>query len=52
MASETAEPQYIICDSPKIMRPKAERVRKIKNGKDFWCIKPKKEFNLDLISLS
>ena len=52
MASESSEPQYIICDSPKIMRPKAERVRKIKNGNDFWCSKPKKEFNLDLISLS
>ena len=52
MASETSEPQYIICDSPRIMRPKAERVRRIKNEKDFWFRKPSNEFNLDKISLS
>ncbi len=52
MSSETSEPQCIICDSPKIMRPKAERIRKIKNEKIFLCNKPRIEFNLDKISLS
>ena len=52
MASETSEPQYIICDSPRIMRPKAERIRRIKNEKVFLFNKPRIEFNLDKISLS
>ena len=52
MSSETSEPQCIICDSPRIKRPKAERIRKIKNEKIFLCNKPRIEFNLDKISLS
>ena len=52
MSSETSEPQYIMCDSPRIMRPKAERIRRIKNEKVFLCYKPRIEFNLDEISLS
>ena len=52
MSFETSDPKYIICDSTKIMKPKAERVRKIKNKKDFWCYIPTKNLNLDLISLN
>ena len=46
----SSKPGYIICDSPKIMCPKPERVRRIKHKKDYIKKIPKK-LNLDLISL-
>ena len=52
MTSEASGPKYIISDSTNIMKPKAERVRKIKHKKDFWYYIPSKNLNLDLISLN
>ena len=52
MTSETSGPKYIISDSTNIIKPKAERVKKIKNKKDFYYYIPTKNLNLDLISLN
>ena len=46
----SSKPRIIICNSTNIICPKAERVRRIKNKKDYIKKIPKK-LNLDLISL-
>ena len=52
MSSESSKTKYIISETTKIYCPKPERVRRIKNGKDFCFSKPSKNFNLDLISIN
>ena len=50
--SSDNDPIYIIIDSAKIFCPKPERIRTIKNEKDYFYSYPNKKLNyLDLISL-